>query len=125
MFAWLRRLGSRKPDPDALRNDALGLAMDWGEQWLAPVQGRLAEMYPQLPRTELDELDALAREAMQFAHQTILAFAARGDQGLTEEDFSARFSAQYPWANAENVARMYRQGTYYAWKAGGPAKKIL
>ncbi len=122
LMRWLRRLIQPPAVALDLRNEALSLAMDWGEQWLAPIQGRLAEKFPRLARSELDALDATAREAMAFAQETILAFAARGDQGLTEEEFSARFLAQYPWADAENVARMFRQGTYYAWKAGGPAQ---
>jgi hypothetical protein len=113
MLKWLQRIGIRARNtgsPEALLNDGLALAMDWGEDWLAPIQNRLARQHPRLSRGELDQLNAACQEAMRFAQETIHAMVReRGTNVLAD-----------PWATAENTARLFSQGMYYAWKTGGP-----
>ena len=124
MFGWLRRPTGRTrgaPDPDALRNEGLALAMDWGEDWLAPIQPRLRERHPRLTAAELDALDATCRGAMKLGHETVHALVRAHGKNLALPAFAERFAAQVPWASAENVARLYDQGLYYAWKTGGPS----
>ena len=124
MFGWLRRSSARSAggaDPDALRNEGLGLAMDWGEDWLAPIQERLRERHPRLTRAELDELDATCRAAMKLGHETVHALVRAHGKDLALPSFAERFAVQVPWASAENVERLFNQGLYYAWKTGGPA----
>jgi hypothetical protein len=123
MFAWVRRFGlgsPSKPGREALLNDGLALSMDWGESWLAPIQARLLEQHPRLQRTELDELDAACREAMRFGHEAVHDLVRRKGSEVTPADFSVVFLARNPWASPENVARLFNQGLYYAWKTGGP-----
>ena len=123
MFGWLRRSTARSGaslDPDALRNEGLALAMDWGEDWLAPIQQRLRERHPRLTRAELDELDSTCRAAMRLGHETVHALVRTHGKDLALAAFAERFAAQVPWASAENVERLFKQGLYYAWKTGGP-----
>jgi hypothetical protein len=124
MFHWLRKLGPaprRRPDREALLNDGLALTMDWGEHWLAPIQGRLRRLHTHLGSHALDELDATCRQAMKFGHDAVYAMVLEHGQNVSEDEFAKRFREQYPWASAENTARLFRQGTYYAWKSGGPS----
>ena len=124
MFGWLRRSSggaARGDDPAALRNEGLGLAMDWGEDWLAPIQQRLRERHPGLSRTELDELDATCRAAMKLGHEMVHAGVRQQGKNLALPAFAERFVAEVPWASVENVERLFNQGLYYAWKTGGPA----
>ena len=48
MASWLQRLTRRRATPDALLNEGLGLAMDWGENWLSPINVRLRKLHPYL-----------------------------------------------------------------------------
>ena len=121
MFGWLRRSTGRVSDPDALRNEGLALAMDWGEDWLAPIQPRLRERHPRLTAVELDALDATCRGAMKLGHETVHALVRTHGKSLALPVFAERFVAEVPWASAANVARLFDQGLYYAWKTGGPA----
>ena len=124
MFAWLRTLTGRTApaaSPDAVLNDGLELAMDWGERWLAPIQDRLRERHPRLAPAELDRFDATCREAMRFGHETVHALVRRSGRNVDPAEFAGVFAARYPWATAANTTRLFNQGLYYVWKTGGPA----
>ena len=128
MFRWLRRRlragAGRRPAPDALLNEGLALAMDWGENWLAPIQERLRRAYPSLEPHELDAANATCQAAMRFGHESLHAMTLEDARNVTQEAFSALLLAGYPWVSAENAARLFRQSTYYVWKAGGPAADV-
>jgi len=124
MMSWLRKLRGGtppRPDADAVLNDGLELAMDWGESWLAPIQDRLRERHPRLSQAELDGFDAACREAMRFGHETVHALVRRSGKDVDPAEFATVFNARHPWASPENTARLFNQGLYYAWKTGGPA----
>ena len=73
MLNWLKNLtrgGQATPTREALLNDGLELAMDWGENWLAPIQDRLHQRHPQLNPQQLDELNEACQDAMKFGHAT-------------------------------------------------------
>ena len=110
-------------DPDILRaeqlNAGLALAMEWGENWLKPIQARLRLRYPQLSQAELDEFNRLCKEAMSFGHDTAYQLAMETAKRVHPDDFAPLFKARYPWANDKNIAHLFSQGMYYAWKDGG------
>lgn len=123
MFRWLRRFSAatgRRPEPDALLNEGLALAMDWGENWLAPIQGRLRQAHAHLQPPELDDLNASCQQAMKFGHETVHALVLKNGTNVSQDEFTALFLARYPWASAESTARLFSQSIYYAWKSGGP-----
>jgi hypothetical protein len=125
MFRWLSKLtGSARamPTREALLNEGLELAMDWGENWLAPIQPRMAQRHPHLERRELDELDAAVQEAMKFGHDTAYALVRAAGQGVPQAEFNPLVMSKYPWLDSENAARLFSQSIYYASKAGGPAR---
>lgn len=119
MLHWVRRLFSRTPSRAELLNEGVALAMNWGEDWLAPINRRLAERHPQLSDSELEELDQTCRQAMTFALETAHAMLHGGTERPSSEAFAPVLHARYPWLNQENVARMLNQGLYYAAKMGG------
>jgi hypothetical protein len=126
MLEWLHRfrIGAPKASSrDAVLNDGLALAMDWGENWLSPIQSRLVLQHPQLAPHELDALNAVCQGAMRFALETIHSMVQQRGKSVLAEDFSPIFLQRYPWASSENTARLFGQGLYYAWKTGGPAGK--
>jgi hypothetical protein len=116
------KAAASKPTRETLLNDGLELAMDWGEDWLAPIQDRLLQRHRSLQRAELDELDAACREAMKFGHETAYAMVHEHGKNVSQEAFVPLVRARYPWVSAENGARLFNQSMYYAWKTGGPAR---
>jgi hypothetical protein len=125
MFRWLTKLGrsSRaRPAREVLLNEALELAMDWGESWLAPIQERLRQQRRYLRREELDELNAACQEAMKLGHETAYALVRSRGKHATQDEFLAIVLARHPWLTAENSARLFKQSMYYAWKTGGPPR---
>jgi hypothetical protein len=96
--------------------------MDWGDQWLSPIQARLGQRYPNLSARELDEINDECQAVMRLGHETVYAFVRDGAQALSSESLEPVLRATCPWINDENVRRLFSQSLYYATKAGGPAR---
>jgi hypothetical protein len=99
-------------------NEGLDLAMAFGENWLRPIQSRLAARFPQLEKAELDAYDAACRKAMKFGHEQAAGTTteAGGDQSEHFRLFEAAVLAKYAWVTPENLSRLFSQGCYYARK---------
>jgi hypothetical protein len=110
-----KRVDAESPE---ILNDGLDLAMDWGEDWIQPIQERLAILYPDLTGAELDEYDAVCRGAMDFGNAQMIALAKKLGKDPTLQEFRAAVVSQYPWVSDDNIPRLYSQGMYYAWHDG-------
>lgn len=101
-------------------NAGLSLAMEFGADWLKPIQSRLAREYPELTRAELDAYEGECRSAMEFGHAEVQKSwrAAGGSQGEAVRVFREAMLGRYAWIEEENVSRLFSQGSYYAWKDG-------
>ncbi len=123
-FQKLFSRAARIPERPVLLNEGLELAMDWGENWLAPIQARLHQTRPGLKPGELDGIDSACRQAMNFGHETLYELRAKQGKEVALEDFKPLLVAQFSWVSEANATRLFNQSTYYAWKAGGPAKSV-
>jgi hypothetical protein len=103
---------------DDILNTGLHLAMEWGEDWLKPIQTRLSKQYPELSLQQMDEYDAVCRKAMHFGHNLI--YELHSTQSLsvssTQSQFEMEMKKAYPWVSGENLGRLFSQGMYYAMK---------
>jgi hypothetical protein len=109
-------------------NHGLNLAMEWGKDWLQPIQSRLAKGYPKLTAKELDDYNKVCQEAMKAGHQlvdSLLSEQWKQNSWKTLEDVDSRIlkplfrksmNTQYPWVSEENLGRLFSQGMYYALK---------
>lgn len=100
-------------------NEGLHLAMAWGEDWLKPIQPRLAKLHPELSAGELEQYNTICQEAMQFGCEAAKQFAAIAlaeENAQNLERFSSQIRQHYPWANNDNLSRLFSQGIYYALK---------
>ena len=104
---------------DAILNDGLVLAMEFGPNWLEPIQARLRQKYPQLSDSELDEYDSACRTAMDFGNETVASLAHETKKNPKYDDFEVRFQSRYAWASPSTMSRLFSQGMYYLWKDGG------
>ena len=99
-------------------NVGLRLAMEFGENWLQPIQGRLSNRYPDLSADELAEYNRICQEAMRFGHDYVIRFAEENDSGPSFSEFKAAIYSKYPWVSRAKLSRLRSQGHYYAWKDG-------
>ena len=88
--------------------------MAWGEDWLQPIQARLAERHPGLAPAERDRLDALCRATMRHGHETVARLAATRGMDVDIGEFEAIVREHSPWIDRDNLARLFSQGMYYA-----------
>jgi hypothetical protein len=99
-------------------NIGLDLAMELGEQWLQPIQTRLAARFPSLSGAALDDYDSVCREAMRFGHKQVVLTIRRRNHDLQAhfERFRAAVLVKYPWITRKNLGRLFSQGCYYSMK---------
>jgi hypothetical protein len=100
-------------------NEGLHLAMEWGDDWLAAIQGRLSRHYPALTTEQLDEYNTVCQEAMRFGHSMISAVARKTLNETCAEgfdDYRRRVHERYPWVNEGNLSRLFSQSVYYSLK---------
>jgi hypothetical protein len=115
MFQWFRR--PKKPyDENQILNDGLKFALEFGSNWLQPIQSRLAKRYPELTESELDNFNSQCQAAMAAGHEQVYtSFEQFGIEAFFEL-FAASYYQQYPWVNEKNLKRIFSQGMYYAYK---------
>ena len=113
----------RMPDQSmdtAVLNKGLAFAMEFGANWLKPIQERLAKLYPQLSQPELDEYERICREAMTFGHTQLVSCWRDAGANQMEALLYLRRDvlARFPWVSDINLDRLFSQGCYYAHKNG-------
>ena len=120
MIDWLLRLaGLRHPASpagmSAVLNDALDIALDWGN-WLSPIQDRLLLMHRQLTATQLGEINDLCHAAVRASLAIALRLSRECEMSALKNRFDAELLEQYPWISNENRERIYRHAIYHATK---------
>ena len=112
-------MDTKKITPEIL-NLSLNLALEWGENWLAPIQERLIKEIPTLTLNETNDLNLLAKTVRQdinsFIYKTLDAKGVETEQ--LKEILSEYVKEKYSWIDQENFSRLFSQGCYYAWKDG-------
>jgi hypothetical protein len=108
-------------------NSALSFALEFGENWLKPIQERLLAKYHFLSAKELNQYDrlcaALMEESNKYVYQQ-LDKAAKNNHSMLrtelKEELHKFLSKDYSWINEENLSHIFSQGCYYAYKDGVP-----
>ena len=93
--------------------------MEFGENWLQPIQSRLTKLYPELTEDELNYYNKTCREAMDIGHALVYDLVQKFGKEDSSKKFTSDFMATYPWINKKNLDHLYSQGRYYAWKDFG------
>lgn len=100
---------------DATLNVGFHLAMEWGEDWLMPIQPRLKKLRPELSQKQLNECNKICQEAMRRGHELVIQYIGP----TLDSDFegwSSEMQEVYSWISDENLSRCFSQGCYYAMK---------
>jgi len=108
---------------ERILNVGLHLAMEFGKNWLQPIQRRLAEKFRALSTSELDEYERVCREAMDLGHAQVPIQWRRagGHEKNARRFFDDVVLAAHPWITRKNLSRLFSQGCYYAAKDGALA----
>ena len=110
---------------EVILNKGLEFAMEFGANWLKPIQERLAMKFPDLSEDELNNYNEACRAAMfggqDFVYKTLEATAEKREK-ITGGELKARLknflAEKYPWTDPSNTDKLYSQAVYYAWKDG-------
>lgn len=115
MFEWFRRR-KKSYNENQILNDGLGYAMEFGSNWLQPIQSRLVKLYPELSETEIENYNSKCKTAMTTGHNQVYALAEQSGKDASFDIFAANYTKSYPWVNDKNLKHIFSQGMYYAWK---------
>src|SRR5262245_22825421 len=101
------------------------MAMEFGPNWLQPIQKRLGEKYPHLSPEELDYCNVTCSKARDEGNNFIylkLGEVAGKGQTITGNELELQLATftntKYQWISTENLGKLFSQGCYYAWKDG-------
>lgn len=123
LLSWL--LNYMNKTEDDIPNVGMKLAMEFGKNWLEPIQNRLAKKFPSLTESELDNYNKICQEAMHFGDSLLydrLVQLEKDGEKITlsklSEEFEKCMLGKYPWINKSSLTQLFQQALYYAWKDG-------
>ncbi|MFN7783621.1 MAG: hypothetical protein ACK5PG_12905 [Lysobacterales bacterium] len=102
---------------DSIKNQALGFAMEWGEQWLQPIHARLRVAMPDLDADQLDALNELAQRTLRQAWKAmerLLRSQKAERQTPSDASFREQLGPEFAWIDPANLSRLHSQAMYYA-----------
>ncbi|RED27087.1 hypothetical protein BD847_1020 [Flavobacterium cutihirudinis] len=100
-------------------NEALSFSMEFGENWLVPINKRLSKIYPGLSNKELDNCDLICKQVNKIANSYVYDNPILTDQKysfVNFEQFEIFINAQFDWISTKNLTHLYSQSCYYASK---------
>ena len=100
-------------------NYGLQLSMEFGKNWLKPINERLAIKFPDLNRQQQEECNMICKKVHQIAHNYVIENPVHSNLGIEFVDFyqfRLFILAKYGWLSTTNLQRLYSQSCYYAYK---------
>lgn len=96
-------------DPDLFLNVALRAAIDARDATFKHpgLKDRLAKLYPQLSKKQLNQYNRLIKTAIHFADDQFTALLRKPGQDPSVEEFQRRVLAAYPWVDSQNLAGLH------------------
>lgn len=100
-------------------NIGLDFSMEFGKNWLNPINQRLKNKFPDLTSVELEKCNNICKKVNKIANNFIFDNPVKNTTELTFVDFSEfeNFMKQdFDWISKKNLKRLYNQSCYYAYK---------
>lgn len=99
--------------------------MEFGKNWLQPVNDRLKKKYAHLNIEELNYYDTVCRQARdtvcKFVYKRLSELCDNRDtikENDLNDDFNLFVTEQFSWISSKNANALFSQSLYYAWKDG-------
>ncbi len=125
MIWFIQRLFGFKKTKEGILNDGLKISLQWGRNWMQPIQDRLKRRFPKLTKEELDFYDSICRKTrdngLNFIFDRLKEACDNDlllDKGRFRSDFNKMMLDESGWITRSNLNRIFSQGMYYAWKDG-------
>ncbi len=93
---------------------AVELSLEWGKDWLKPINDRICAIYPSLTEAEADELNRTCKEIQKYCWDDLCWKEADGL--ITQPQIVEAMKPRYPELSDANLNRLISQGYYYARK---------
>jgi hypothetical protein len=114
-----------RPSREEILNDGFAMTMEFGKNWLQPINDRLKDKFGFLAEQEIELYSGICRDARNDSSDFVLNTLGKVfDSGETikDSDFRIEFEnhilQKFDWVNKSNLNRAYSQGMYYSWREG-------
>lgn len=125
MKNFLSSLSGSSNSREEILNKGLKFALEFGKNWMQPINERLSRRFPDLTHAELEEFNKICE---QVRNDSLIHMSERlqniteQQQEITEKELKSELAKwvneQFPWVSKSNIKRIYSQGMYYGWKDG-------
>lgn len=100
-------------------NIALYMSMEFGANWLKPINERLNKNYPEISSENLEKINSICKEVNKFANDYVYKSGTVINKEISFVDFNIFkdiILLKYNWISESNLSRLYSQSCYYAMK---------
>lgn len=100
-------------------NIGLVFSMEFGKNWMQPINKRLHNRFPELTYAELEDYNLVCQEANKVAHNYIYSNPKKINgvyNFMNLEEFSHFMLKEFNWISEKNMISLYNQSCYYASK---------
>lgn len=100
-------------------NYSLLLSMEFGENWLMPINQRLHSRFSDLNPSELERCNGICKQINTRAHRFVaehLEYTGTEIGFIEFQSFKLHMLAKYDWISETNLTSLYSQSCYYAYK---------
>ena len=112
-------------------NIGLDFAMEFGKNWLQPIQSRLHNKINYLSDEDLNKYNTICKNVLDEGVKLLYKlcddidpkFPVKNDDLFNQ--WKVIIHEKYPWINLKNLNHLYSQANYYSWKDGNSHGKIL
>ncbi|MCQ6959774.1 hypothetical protein [Mucilaginibacter aquariorum] len=115
----------KHPTDEEILNKGFSMAMEFGKNFLKPINERLKLKFDFLSDSEVEYYNTTCTEAMKVGHAFIIdSLASKAERNETvngiafKRQFENDFTEKFNWVTQSNINCIYSQGLYFAWKEG-------
>lgn len=116
---------SRDASKEEVLNKGYEMALEFGKNWLQPINDRLVKKFSNLSQKEIKEYsqacEQLRNESNNYIYERLSKLTDEQKE-IREKDFTKELTdwmrTHSPWVSDSNIKRTFNQGMYYAWKEG-------
>lgn len=125
MKNFLSLISGTSDSREEILNVGLKYLLEFGKNWMQPINRRLSKRFPHLTDAELEEFNRICEQVRNSSlnyMSEVLQFISDQQQGTTEKELKSKLTEwikdQFPWVSRSNIKRIHSQGLYYGWKDG-------
>ena len=110
---------------EEILNKGLKYSLEFGKNWMRPINERLSRRFPNLTNAELEEFNRICEQTRNSSlnHMSeILQRITDQQNRVKEKEIKSAITEwmrdQFPWVSSSNIKRIHSTGMYFGWKDG-------